>query len=233
MSDRRSTRPPPPTRVILFDIGGVLLRWRDEWIFERVARQIGTFPRKAGAAILANRSLLQSGRLGVKGFWTRISTACGRPLPRRWKELWEEDLLRLGRENRAALAIARSLTRRGLEVGLFSNVDASHVRLFERRGWFAGLDRRFYSFELRAVKPNPSVYRRVRARLGVPAGAILLVDDRPENFEGARREGWQAVRYVGAIALRRGLQGLRLMPAKGGGRHGGQVIRGTVEGTRK
>jgi len=219
MTGRRPILPSPP-RVILFDIGGVLLRWHDEWLFESVARQIGTSPRKAGEAILANRSLLQSGRLGLKGFWSRISKACGRPLPRRWKELWEEDLLRLGRENRAALAIARSLTHRGLEVGLFSNVDASHARLFERRGWFEGLDRRFYSFELGAVKPDPSAYGRVRARLGVPPGAILLVDDRSENVEGARRAGWQAVRYESAGALRQDLRKLHLLPATRAARYG-------------
>jgi FMN phosphatase YigB (HAD superfamily) len=197
-------------RVILFDIGGVLLRWQDEWLFRRVAEELGAPVEDVGRAILAYRPLLQSGRISLRAFWSRVSRRCHRPLPHRWRSLWLEDLGRLGREDASVLRVAHALQRKGRRVGVFSNTDASHVRLFRSRGWFLGLSPRFYSFELGAVKPQATAFRRVRARLGVPAGAILLIDDKAENVAMARKSGWKAVQFEGNRKLERSLEALGL-----------------------
>ena len=38
-------------------------------------------------------------------------------------------------------------------------------------------------------KPDPEAYRRVVTAMGVPAEALLFVDDRPDNTLAARRAG--------------------------------------------
>jgi hypothetical protein len=30
-------------KVVLFDMGGVLLQWKDEWLFEEITKQSRTF----------------------------------------------------------------------------------------------------------------------------------------------------------------------------------------------
>jgi FMN phosphatase YigB (HAD superfamily) len=48
------------------------------------------------------------------------------------------------------------------------------------------------SFEHRAMKPDPALYRALEKIAGVPPGHILFLDDRPENVESAQNLGWQA-----------------------------------------
>jgi putative hydrolase of the HAD superfamily len=44
-------------------------------------------------------------------------------------------------------------------------------------------------------KPSPEIYRRTIERLGVDAGDITFVDDRPRNLEAARTLGIRTVLF--------------------------------------
>jgi HAD superfamily hydrolase (TIGR01509 family) len=44
-------------------------------------------------------------------------------------------------------------------------------------------------------KPDPEVYRRVAARLGVPVGECVVVDDHARNVRGARAAGAVVVHH--------------------------------------
>ncbi|MDQ2760978.1 MAG: HAD-IA family hydrolase, partial [Actinomycetota bacterium] len=46
-----------------------------------------------------------------------------------------------------------------------------------------------------ARKPEPRIYEVTLERLGLPAGAALLLDDVEANCEAARRLGMRAVRF--------------------------------------
>lgn len=49
---------------------------------------------------------------------------------------------------------------------------------------------------LGARKPDPEIFRRVAARLGLPIAACVVVDDAPANVRGARAAGAVVVRHV-------------------------------------
>ena len=51
-------------------------------------------------------------------------------------------------------------------------------------------------------KPDPAFFTALLARLGLAADAVLLVDDREANVEGARRAGLRAHLFRGAAPLR-------------------------------
>ena len=53
------------------------------------------------------------------------------------------------------------------------------------------------SAHLRAVKPDPAIYAAVEAATGLPPGAHLFVDDRPENVAAARARGRRAHLFEG------------------------------------
>ncbi len=54
-------------------------------------------------------------------------------------------------------------------------------------------------------KPEPAIYRRALDILGRPAERILFIDDREENVAGAAAAGIKAIRFDGALGLRREL----------------------------
>ena len=51
------------------------------------------------------------------------------------------------------------------------------------------------------AKPDPAIYRLAESRFGLPAQAMLFIDDNHANIEAAERCGWQVHHFSGAPAL--------------------------------
>ena len=68
------------------------------------------------------------------------------------------------------------------------------------------------SFECGAMKPDEKIYQVATERAGVPPERIFFTDDLPENVEGAKKYGWDAVLFTGAHELGRELanRGVRM-----------------------
>jgi putative hydrolase of the HAD superfamily len=60
----------------------------------------------------------------------------------------------------------------------------------------------FCSAQFKVEKPDPEIFHRCLAALGVVEAQAFFVDDNPVNAEGARRAGLQAHHFTGASALR-------------------------------
>ncbi len=74
-----------------------------------------------------------------------------------------------------------------------------------------GLGRHFdemiYSAALGVCKPDRVFFTNAQARIGVTAAqAILFVDDRAANVDGARMAGWRAMLYRGRESLAQALE---------------------------
>jgi putative hydrolase of the HAD superfamily len=65
-----------------------------------------------------------------------------------------------------------------------------------------------YSAEEGVCKPDPEIYRRALARLGVAPHEATFVDDRLKNVEGARRLGMHAFQYTNTAAACREIERL-------------------------
>lgn len=72
-------------------------------------------------------------------------------------------------------------------------------------------DRLLTSHELKALKPNPQIYRKVEALTGLPSSAHLLIDDMAANTEGARACGWDSIVHTDAAALEAELRARKLL----------------------
>lgn len=78
---------------------------------------------------------------------------------------------------------------------LLSNTNALHVAAFEPEyeALLSRFERRFYSHELGARKPEPEAFAPVLAYLEMPPGQVAFVDDRPENVQAAEQAGMRGV----------------------------------------
>ena len=52
------------------------------------------------------------------------------------------------------------------------------------------------------AKPDPAIYALAEVRFGLPAGAMLFIDDSLPNVESARARGWHGHHFVDAEGLR-------------------------------
>ncbi len=106
--------------------------------------------------------------------------------------------------NEGILSILRTLKGAGVRLGLLSNTCEAHWNWIVGRqyetvvGWF---EHHVLSYEIRAMKPDLTIYRRATEIASVDAEGILFIDDRLENVEGARRAGWTAIQYKDSLSL--------------------------------
>ena len=108
--------------------------------------------------------------------------------------------------DREVLAMADAWrSRTGGRVFAASNQEHHRaVFLRDHRGLGAHFDEIVYSAALGVCKPDRVFFTNAQARMAVTAArAILFIDDRPANVDGARMCGWRAALYRGRESLAR------------------------------
>jgi putative hydrolase of the HAD superfamily len=92
---------------------------------------------------------------------------------------------------------------------VFAATNQEHHRiayLRDQAGLGAYFDEIIYSAALGVCKPDRVFFTTAQARMGVSAAqAILFVDDRAANVDGARMAGWRAMLYRDRDSLGRAL----------------------------
>jgi len=96
-------------------------------------------------------------------------------------------------------------------LAIISNTSEAHVTHLESRyDFFPIFRRRFYSHEVRCMKPNPAIYEFALKEMGADKYESLFIDDREENIEAVAKCGWQTIHLRPDVNLRLALQSYEL-----------------------
>lgn len=120
-------------------------------------------------------------------------------------ELVRQDTQSWLRPNREVLEIAAAARLRGMRLAILSNAPKELAEVLRRLEWMRPFTELLFSCELGLTKPDPECYTAAVAQLGVPAGEVLFVDDRPENVAAAERAGLRAMVFQDVRRLRSAL----------------------------
>ncbi|MCC6464926.1 MAG: HAD-IA family hydrolase [Planctomycetes bacterium] len=187
--------------AVMFDLGGVLCRVDEAAVWRAWEERTGVAAAELQRELF-DRGLKQEFDRGLKApggvarflaarFDIRLDLAA-------WRDIWSRSVEADPEMDALAARVAARLP-----CLLASTTDAIHHEvLASQLGCLARFAGQAVSYRLGSVKPEPEFYRRAIFMLGAPAGSTLFVDDRPENVEGARRCGLQAVQFTGRDALR-------------------------------
>ncbi|WP_197318889.1 HAD family hydrolase [Saccharomonospora sp. NB11] len=85
--------------------------------------------------------------------------------------------------------VLRGLAEAGTKVGVLSNIAFDIRPAFAARGYDAYVDDFVLSYEVGAIKPDPTVFRIALDRLGIAAENTLMVGDSEEADGGATKLG--------------------------------------------
>lgn len=91
-----------------------------------------------------------------------------------------------------AREVLEALRARGLKVGVLSNTLPSIGRTLDALGLADLVDVAIATCTVGVHKPEPGAFTFALDAFGLPAPAVLFVDDRPENVEAARALGLRA-----------------------------------------
>jgi HAD superfamily hydrolase (TIGR01509 family) len=193
-------------KIVVFDMDGVLCRYRIERRLARLAAWSGRSPDAIHAAIWGSGFEAEAER-GVtsaddylRGFGERLAYPLSAA---QWVEArrvaMEPDL--------AVLALVQQL-RADRPVGMFTNnpflLQRHIAEVFPAVPALFG-PRAVFSAELGRSKPDPESFRRLATRLEVAPDKILYFDDDATYVAGAREAGLAAHRIGGAASVRTGL----------------------------
>ncbi len=94
------------------------------------------------------------------------------------------------------VAMQAELRARGVPTFIFSNTNDLAIEYVRRAfPFFGGFDGYVLSYEHGSMKPDAPLYEVVERVTGRREGAILYLDDRPENVEAGAARGWRAVAH--------------------------------------
>lgn len=195
--------------TIVFDVGRVLIDFAYDSLFN--------WMREQGAQIADIEDFVD--QVGLPDYERNLFDDCefldrlGRILPRpvsrvelmeRWNDLFTPIP--------SMLTLAEGL-KADYRVFLLSNTSGLHWRHL----WQAfDLERfchdGFASYQLRAMKPEASIYQQMETRLAIAPETTVFIDDNADNVEGAQQCGWMGIHHCCPRATRERLRllGVRL-----------------------
>lgn len=189
-------------RYVIWDLGGVVLRFMPERRLRRLASASPLSPPEVKAAIIDSGLLADADRgvVNATQFAAAVREAAqleldDRELRDAWAEAFEPD--------DAVLGVVKELLP-DVKLASFSN-DGELARLTMELHWprtLEALSPGIWSYEIGALKPEPEAYLWLERILSLAPEDICFVDDVEANVAAARARGWDAIRFKDADQVR-------------------------------
>jgi putative hydrolase of the HAD superfamily len=194
-------------RAVIFDFGGVLVRTGDPvgrraWE-TKLGLATGDLERIVhGSQIWINA---QHGLMTPDDYWAEVGRVLGiaeSDLPQLKLDYFKDDHL-----DPDLIALIDSLRQAGYKLGLLSNdaVTLEH-KLRHEFAIYDHFDAVIISAYIGVMKPDPAAYQAIAQALNVDLQESVFIDDNPDNIEGARKVGMQAIHYRAGMDLQAALQ---------------------------
>lgn len=194
------------TALVLFDLDGVLVHYSQQARLDVLAERSGKDAAAVKAALFDSglESDSDRGLYSPQGQADELSSRLGARLSvedcvsaRKVSMTVDPTMLALAQQTAKHAGVA-ILTNNGLMLrDYLPQICAPLFPLFSARV--------FCSAQFKIEKPDPEIFRRCLAALGVAEARTFFVDDNPANAEGARQAGLQAQHFTGPSALRAAL----------------------------
>jgi epoxide hydrolase-like predicted phosphatase len=188
----------PSIKAIAFDWGGVLCEDPAPGFLELLTLRLQCSKEDLQPHLSAAMDGFQRGILSEERFLAEVAEKVQRPVMTR--PFWKEALKAVYREQPAILHIARGLRKQGYAIGLLTNTEAP-AREFHLECGYGFFDARIFSCVEGLVKPERKIYALMAKRLGVTTDALLLIDDKKENIDGAKAAGAFGILYENPAQL--------------------------------
>jgi 2-haloacid dehalogenase len=202
-------------RVIVFDLGGVLIDWDPRHLYRKLFDDAAAMERFLAEICTAAWNAEQDrGRPWAEAV-AELATRhpAQRALIEAYHLRWDE---MLAGPIEGSVALLAELRAAGQRLCALTNWSAETFPIPRARypflAWFEQI---LVSGEERLIKPDPAIFRLLLARIGHPAERCVFIDDSAKNIEAAAALGFDAIRFHSPAQLGMALaeRGLLAAPA--------------------
>src|SRR5579872_3519861 len=133
--------------IFLFDIGGVVIIWRNnDPLFRAVANHYGLPFSKMKRVMNSTLDELESGKLSTRAYFEKCLSSFGKKVDSKDdpEEIWAAPFRRGAKDRKGVIQIIKKLKKEGYRVYAFSNTSSPHVPIMSKRGWAEPLFDRFF-----------------------------------------------------------------------------------------
>ncbi len=180
-------------KAILIDIGGVLWHEKETPLSANWAARCGLSPNEFDELVYNSEWSAQAllGNITGEKMWENIGNKLGLSPGERsqceeeyWSGVWDTEFLDYCH-----------LLKSKYKLGILS--DAESTAREKAKPWIneSLFDVIVFSSEVGVCKPDPKIFQRALAQLGVDASETLFIDDRERNVNGAEALGIHAIHY--------------------------------------
>jgi putative hydrolase of the HAD superfamily len=191
-----------PTQSVIFDFGGVLVRWQPQEIIDHFYEDEDLRGRLRDEVFQHPDWLeMDRGTLEDADAVQRFAARMKRPAAemRELLQRVKDSLVPMA----ASLEIVNGLVQRGIPVYGLSNMSSSTFAHLEDRHaiWdvFRGI---VISGHIKLVKPDPRIFEHISKAYGLVPEETAFIDDLQPNVEAASRCGFRGIQFESAAQCR-------------------------------
>lgn len=174
-------------KFIYFDVGGTLLDWSK--VFEGAAKKFNLNLEDIGRVFDENHDDITKGVMSAEDFWDKCIKKYNLKNASDYDFLdsWVSDYQPIKEMHELIFKIQPKY-----KIGLLSNIYKGMLPLLLEKGIIPDIkyDQIVFSCDVGMMKPNLDIYVLAQKKAGFDSQEILLIDDREDYLEGAKKLGW-------------------------------------------
>jgi len=191
---------------VIFDWGGVLIDDPAPGLMKYCAKALGVTKEDYIRAHNKFAAEFQKGLIGEDTFWERICGELGVSKPR-VESLWADAFKAAYVPREDMFSLASRLRKKGYRTALLSNTEAAAMQHFYQLQYDM-FDVLVFSCAEGTRKPEREIYELTIRRLGSQPSQSVLIDDKQEYINGAKRAGLKTILFRNVKQVKNELAGL-------------------------
>lgn len=189
--------------AIIFDVGGVLVDWKREHLYEKMfaGDEEGMKYFLNEVCSLEWNAIMDTGYPYAKAIEERVEQyPVYEKYIRAYWTRWEEMITGV---ISGTVNILASLREQGYTLAVLSNWSSeTHARVYKQFEFLHWFDEVVISAQVGLVKPDPAIFHLLLDRLQRLAGECLFIDDTLTNVQAASELGFQGIHFTSPEQLR-------------------------------
>jgi glucose-1-phosphatase len=189
-------------KIIIFDLGGVILKFDHHITTRRISDMSGIPEPKIYNYIFCSEleKLFDTGKIGAKDFFNRVMRGLNINLG--WEDFrlaWAD----IFQVNPGIEGLLRELKEK-FKLCLLSNTNEIHFDYVKEKFPILNIfDEYFLSYKLHSRKPDSEIFKAVLDRYKVDPQECIYIDDVQEYVDKASEIGLMGIRYINTENLRK------------------------------
>jgi len=199
-------------QLVLFDIGGVLVNWRDAWLYHAVSEKFGIQEKTLSSECEKEIINLHTGKILENDFWRKIGKKINSSeLQKVKKSLIYDTFKEKAKPNNSMLKMVKKTQENKIKVGVLSNLEKTTHTILEEFGLLESFEFQFYSHKIGFAKPDKRLFKYVLGNVPCRSSEIFFIDDKISNVQTANSIGIKSIKYFNSKKLKQDLKNYKIL----------------------